>query len=57
MRFWVWLVEHDFGPNNGGFPGVAAGAIDNVSVEQARKMLLSRYFTLTYAPTCQTAPI
>lgn len=36
--------------NNGGF-GTAAGAIDNVSVEQARKMLLSRYFTLTYAPT------
>lgn len=36
--------------NNGGF-GVAAGAIDNVSVEQARKMLLARYFTLTYAPT------
>lgn len=36
--------------NNGNF-GVAAGAIDNVSVEQARKILLSRYFTLTYAPT------
>lgn len=36
--------------NNGGF-GTAAGAIDNVGVEQARKMLLSRYFTLTYAPT------
>lgn len=36
--------------NNGGF-GTAAGAIDNVSVEQARKMLLARYFTLTYAPT------
>ena len=42
-------VEHaNF--NNGGF-GTAAGAIDNVSVEQARKMLLARYFTLTYAPT------
>lgn len=36
--------------NNGGF-GVAAGATDSVSVEQARKMLLARYFTLTYAPT------
>lgn len=36
--------------NNGGF-GTVAGAIDNVSVEQARKMLLARYFTLTYAPT------
>ena len=36
--------------NNGGF-GVAAGAVDNVSVEQARKMLLARYFTLIYAPT------
>ena len=42
-------AEHD-NFNNGGF-GVAAGAIDNVSVEQARKMLLARYFTLTYAPT------
>ena len=41
-------AEHD--NFNGGF-GVAAGAIDNVSVEQARKMLLARYFTLTYAPT------
>ena len=36
--------------NNGGF-GTVAGAIDNVSAEQARKMLLSRYLTLTYAPT------
>lgn len=36
--------------NNGGF-GTAAGAIDNVSVDQARKMLLSRYLTLTCAPT------
>lgn len=36
--------------NNGVF-GVAAGAVDNVSVEQARKMLLARYFTLIYAPT------
>ncbi len=42
-------VEHE-NFNNGGF-GVAAGAIDNVSVEQARKILLARYFTLTYAPT------
>ena len=42
-------IEHE-NFNNGGF-GVAAGAIDNVSVEQARKMLLARYFTLTYAPT------
>lgn len=42
-------VEHE-NFNNGGF-GVAAGAIDNVSVGQARKMLLARYFTLTYAPT------
>lgn len=42
-------VEHE-NFSNGGF-GVAAGAIDNVSVEQARKMLLARYFTLTYAPT------
>lgn len=42
-------VEHE-NFNNGGF-GVAAGAIDNVSVEQARKMLLARYFTLIYSPT------
>ena len=42
-------IEHE-NFNNGGF-GVAAGAIDNVSVEQARKMLLARYFTLIYAPT------
>ena len=42
-------IEHE-NFNNGGF-GVATGAIDNVSVEQARKMLLARYFTLTYAPT------
>lgn len=42
-------IEHE-NFNSGGF-GVAAGAIDNVSVEQARKMLLARYFTLTYAPT------
>lgn len=42
-------IEHE-NFNNGGF-GVAAGAIDNVSVEQARKILLARYFTLTYAPT------
>ena len=42
--------EHHENFENGGF-GVAAGAIDNVSVEQARKMLLARYFTLTYAPT------
>lgn len=39
---------------NGGF-GVAAGAIDNVSVEQARKLLLARYFTLTHAPTVPNA--
>lgn len=36
--------------NNGSF-STMTGAIDNVSVEQARKMLLARYFTLTYAPT------
>ena len=42
-------IEHE-NFNNGGF-GVAASAIDNVSVEQARKMLLARYFTLIYAPT------
>ena len=42
-------VEHE-NFNNGGF-GIAAGAVDNVSVERARKMLLARYFTLGYAPT------
>ncbi len=36
--------------NNGNF-GVMPGAFSNLSVEQARKMLLARYFTLTYAPT------
>ncbi len=42
-------VEHE-NFNNGGF-GTLAGATDNVSVEQARKIMLARYLTLTYAPT------